>query len=134
MLVLFFNPCPDYIFDVTADALNQWFPTWDPQTIFGDPPRLRGPPRVRAKGTGSAEGNYFFWQMTTCNIGSTIFYCKLPVNIANSEGCKCNIRTRNFEVLTGHTFISCYMQPRFACSPRALFLQEKFSGIYLSIN
>ena len=57
------------------------------------------------------------WCASCNNIGSTISYCKLPVNIANSEGCKCNKRTRNFEVLTGHTFISFYMQPRFACSP-----------------
>ena len=119
-----------------VNPLSQWFPTWGPQTIFGGPPRPRGPPGIRAKETGSVEGNYFssFWQMTTCNIGSTIFYCKLPVNIANSEGCKCNIRTRNFEVLTGHTFISCYMQLLFACSPRALFVEEKFSSVHLSIN
>ena len=30
----------------------QWFPTWGPQTIFGGPPRLRGPPGVRR---GSAQ-------------------------------------------------------------------------------
>ena len=40
--------------------LVQWFPTWGPQTIFGGPPKLRGPTGVRAKGTRSAEGNYFF--------------------------------------------------------------------------
>ena len=116
------------------DPIMQWFPTRGLQTCFGGLPRLRGLLGVQAKGTGSAEGNYFFWQMTSCNIGSTIFYCKLPVNIANSEGCKCNIRTPNFGVLTGHSFILCYMQPPFACSPQALFLQEKFSSVYLSIN
>ena len=97
----------------------------------------RGPPGVRQ---GSAQKGRRLQKVTIffandyLNIGSTIFSCKLPVNIGNSEGCKCNIRARNFEVLTGHTFISCYMQPRLACSPRALFVQEKFSCVYLAIN
>ena len=72
--------------------------------------------------------------MTTCNVGSTIFYCKLPVNTANPEGCKCNMRTCNFEDLTGCSFISCYMQPCFACSPQAFFVPEKFFSVYLSVK